>query len=650
MNRAIYLNLAKNNLRKNARMVFPYIASSSLTTMMYYMILSLSSNEKLSQVLGGGNMQLILKFGVVVITIFAVIFLFYTNGFLMKQRKKELGLFNVLGMEKGHLTRVIFYESVMMLTISLLAGLGFGILLDKVLYLIIFKMLNMDIILGFYISPICIFQTILTIGVIYGLIFVRSVFQIGRTNPIEWMREERAGQKEPKASVLLTILGFLFLGTGYYLAITVTDPLEAIAWFFVAVVCVIFGTYLLFTTGSIFVLKLLKKKKSFYYQTSHFINVSNMIYRMKQNAVGLANICILSTMVLVTCATTVSLWVGISEVVDRLYTKDVMMDAVNDTDMETLLKDKEIPMEQIENFQTLNFAAIKKEDRFQMGMTKESTDDQVVFVVVVPVQDYNQNMGTNLQVEDDEMVVHSDYTLSDSIQLAEDTYTIKETEKSVMKALQNKIDSYTYPGYIFIVSDATFHHLDQLQKEAYGSHASLITHTLSFDYPKNTEAELYDKRIQEIMEKDPDVLYSSMNMKTHATKEIRSMFAGLLFIGIFLSLLFLMAVVLIMYYKQITEGNEDKKRFEIYKQVGLEKKEIQHTIRTQVLMVFFLPLVTAGMHIIFAFPMIKRLLSLFNMTNTLLFMATTSICFLLFSVVYVLVYVFSAKTYYEIVD
>lgn len=330
MSRAFYLNLAVDNLKKNARTIIPYILTSVLTTMMLYMVVSLANNPHLNEIVGGTSIKQLLGFGIVIIEIFAFIFLFYTHSFLIKRRQKEFALFSILGMEKKHLARVLFYETAITLFVSLALGIGLGILFDKAMFLIIAKMIGADIILGFYFSFIGMRQCVLVIGLIYVLIYFYSMIRIHISSPIELLHSSHMGEKEPKAKWVLSIIGILCLGIGYYLSITTKNPLTAFYFFFVAVVLVIIGTYLLFTSISVTFLKLMKKNKNYYYKTNHFISISGMMYRMKQNAVGLANICILSTMVLVMLSTTLSMWSSIDRVVDSQYPRSVMGNGYGD--------------------------------------------------------------------------------------------------------------------------------------------------------------------------------------------------------------------------------------------------------------------------------------------------------------------------------
>ncbi len=315
----MYPRLAFDNIRKNARTYIPYILTCSFATAMFYIMKSLSLNEGIENVQGGDTIVPMLSLGTYIIAIFSCIFLFYTNSFLMKNRKKEFGLFNILGMEKRHISKVIGYESLYVAIISLVTGIFAGIILDKLMYMLILKIMSAEIPLGFYISKNAIISTVILFGILFLLIFLNSLRMIHLSKPIELLKGGNTGEKEPKAKWFLALMGVISLGAGYYIALTVKNPINALLLFFVAVVLVILGTYLIFTAGSIALLKILKANKKYYYKTNHFISVSGMIYRMKQNAVGLANICILSTMVLVTLSPTVSMIVGVEDIIMQRY-------------------------------------------------------------------------------------------------------------------------------------------------------------------------------------------------------------------------------------------------------------------------------------------------------------------------------------------
>ena len=642
-------------------MYIPFILSSILTIMMYYMVSSLSMNPNMIEIVGGDIMQQILSLGIYVITVFAVIFLFYTNSFLIKRRKREFGLFNILGMEKKHLSMVIALESIIVFLVSMVLGIGIGILLDKAFYLLIAKMLNASIALGFYISYQSIVNSIILFFIIFLLMYVFSLIQINLSNPIELLHGDQHGEKEPKTKWLLAIIGLICLGTGYYMSVSIQDPVTAFVFFMVAVILVVIGTYMLFTAGSIVILKLLRKNKRYYYKTNHFISVSNMIYRMKQNAVGLGNICILSTMVLVMLSTTISLWVGMNDIIETRFPRDITV-SINSVDsnqalytiddMNYAIEQAGIQTDEELVYRTLSVSAINKGNTYTFGNENASLQDisNVVVLYFITLDDYNRTEGTNVSLAPDEVLVFPSGKQFDhkTIDIASNTFKVKGILDSI-KADSNYSANLQNSMFVVVDSMDTLFMIDDLQKQAYGDNASYIHTSYDFNLSKSEEMSVKEATDALIANYPGDTTYMMVDTQEGNYEDLLSLYASFLFIGIFLSFLFIMATVLIMYYKQITEGYEDKKRFEIMQKVGLDKREVKKTINSQVLTVFFLPLVVAAIHIVFAFPMIEKMLRLLYLDNTNLYIMTTVICFGVFALVYVLIYFLTSKVYYGIV-
>lgn len=629
--------------------------------MMYYMVSSLSMNPNMMNMIGGDVMQQILSLGIYVITVFAVIFLFYTNSFLIKRRKREFGLFNILGMEKKHLSIVIALESMIVFLVSMVLGIGIGILLDKAFYLLIAKMLNASIALGFYISYQSIVNSIILFFIIFLLMYVFSLIQINLSNPIELLHGDQHGEKEPKTKWLLALIGLICLGTGYYMSVSIQDPVTAFAFFMVAVILVVIGTYMLFTAGSIVILKLLRKNKRYYYKTNHFISVSNMIYRMKQNAVGLGNICILSTMVLVMLSTTISLWVGMNDIIETRFPRDITV-SINSVDsnqalytiddMNYAIEQAGIQTDEELVYRTLSVSAINKGNTYTFGNENMSLQDisNVVVLYFITLDDYNRTEGTNVSLAPDEVLVFPSGKQFDhkTIDIASNTFKVKGILDSI-KADSNYSANLQNSMFVVVDSMDTLFMIDDLQKQAYGDNASYIHTSYDFNLNKSEGMSVKEATDALIANYPGDTTYMMVDTQEGNYEDLLSLYASFLFIGIFLSFLFIMATVLIMYYKQITEGYEDKKRFEIMQKVGLDKREVKKTINSQVLTVFFLPLVVAAIHIVFAFPMIEKMLRLLYLDNTNLYIMTTVICFGVFALVYVLIYFLTSKVYYGIV-
>ena len=629
--------------------------------MMYYMVSSLSMNPNMMNMIGGDVMQQILSLGIYVITVFAVIFLFYTNSFLIKRRKREFGLFNILGMEKKHLSIVIALESIIVFLVSMVLGIGIGILLDKAFYLLIAKMLNASIALGFYISYQSIVNSIILFLIIFVLMYLFSLIQINLSNPIELLHGDQHGEKEPKTKWLLALIGLICLGTGYYMSVSIQDPVTAFAFFMVAVILVVIGTYMLFTAGSIVILKLLRKNKRYYYKTNHFISVSNMIYRMKQNAVGLGNICILSTMVLVMLSTTISLWVGMNDIIETRFPRDITV-SINSVDsnqalytiddMNNAIEQAGIQMEDELVYRTLSVSAFNQGNTYTFGNENMSLQDisNVVVLYFITLDDYNRTEGTNVSLAPDEVLVFPSGKQFDhkTIDIASNTFKVKGILDSI-KADSNYSANLQNSMFVVVDSMDTLFMIDDLQKQAYGDNASYIHTSYDFNLSKSEGMSVKEATDALIANYPGDTTYMMVDTQEGNYEDLLSLYASFLFIGIFLSFLFIMATVLIMYYKQITEGYEDKKRFEIMQKVGLNKREVKKTINSQVLTVFFLPLVVAAIHIVFAFPMIEKMLRLLYLDNTNLYIMTTVICFGVFALVYVLIYFLTSKVYYGIV-
>lgn len=629
--------------------------------MMYYMVSSLSMNPNMMNMIGGDVMQQILSLGIYVITVFAVIFLFYTNSFLIKRRKREFGLFNILGMEKKHLSIVIALESMIVFLVSMVLGIGIGILLDKAFYLLIAKMLKASIALGFYISYQSIVNSIILFLIIFVLMYLFSLIQINLSNPIELLHGDQHGEKEPKTKWLLALIGLICLGTGYYMSVSIQDPVTAFAFFMVAVILVVIGTYMLFTAGSIVILKLLRKNKRYYYKTNHFISVSNMIYRMKQNAVGLGNICILSTMVLVMLSTTISLWVGMNDIIETRFPRDITV-SINSVDsnqalytiddMNYAIEQAGIQTEDELVYRTLSVSAFNQGNTYTFGNENMSLQDisNVVVLYFITLDDYNRTEGTNVSLAPDEVLVFPSGKQFDhkTIDIASNTFKVKGILDSI-KADSNYSANLQNSMFVVVDSMDTLFMIDDLQKQAYGDNASYIHTSYDFNLSKSEEMSVKEATDALIANYPGDTTYMMVDTQEGNYEDLLSLYASFLFIGIFLSFLFIMATVLIMYYKQITEGYEDKKRFEIMQKVGLNKREVKKTINSQVLTVFFLPLVVAAIHIVFAFPMIEKMLRLLYLDNTNLYIMTTVICFGVFALVYVLIYFLTSKVYYGIV-
>lgn len=665
MNKLFYPKLAAGNIKKNGKTYIPYIFTSILTVAMFYIIRSLSLNEGISSLVGADSIAVTLSLGSWIVGIFAVVFLFYTNSFLMKQRKKELGLYSILGMEKKHIAKVIGLETVYIVIISFALGLGLGILLDKAMYLIILRIMDADAALGFYVSKRAALSAVALFSAIFLLIYLNSLRQIHFSKPIELLRSRSCGEKEPKAKWIIALLGLACLGGGYYLSVTTQNPVSAIMLFFLAVVLVIIGTYLVFTAGSIVFLKLLRKNKRYYYKTRHFISVSGMIYRMKQNAVGLANICILSTMVLVMISSTVSMQIGMEDIINHRYPFDIMIytdaDENNRTE-ETAIKEIDksgLTIKKQISYRYVNFSALRNGSVFEVREVDESDLEDfnnLNSLFIIPLADYNELTESEKTLEDDEVFVYS----NSWDKYEEKTLTVFDSTFRVKSLISDFpgdgiMSAYITSSHFVIVKDMDIvTDIFEKQKSIYKDNASEIKLCIGADVSGNEaeQTELVDNISNALSDYNSgEISYSYMvDGKAGSEKSFSAVYGGLLFLGIFLGSLFTMATILIIYYKQISEGYEDKERFEIMQKVGMTGAEVKQAIHSQILTVFFLPLITAGIHVVFAFPIISKILFLLNLYNTRLYIVCTAGCFAVFALMYALIYSLTAKVYYKIVS
>lgn len=668
MNRFFYGRLAFGNLRKNIGLYLPYVLTAIGISAMYYIMGAIARDEGIMEMRGADQLSMILALGCGVIAIFTVIFLFYTNSFLIKRRKKEFGLFNILGMEKRHIGKMMFWETVIVAFISIAGGLIVGIALNKLVVLALVRLLEFDVPFGFHISKEALISVVILFACIFAATLVYNLFQVQKASPIELLRSASQGEREPKTRWIMTIIGLLALGCGYAIAIVVESPIDALGAFFLAVLLVILGTYCLFTAGSIAVLKFLRRNKNYYYKTSHFTSVSGMIYRMKQNAVGLSNICILSTMVLVMLAGTLSLYMGKDVSLHNRYPREIVIQGYGMTESgKSLLKecaaqgaaDTGISIENLSSYSSLSFSGYKDGEEFHVKSWQEGNaiapEGEIAMMEWLTLEEYRQFADHAPELAEDEVLVYTSHGDRDDSQyrIGEQTFRIKEHLPELnLNDMQIEI---AYDVYFIIVKDETvLQKIHEFQKTVYGERASNIETLVALDVSGGEEEEIACKdRIEQLLgEKNPDSQQGDAMVASRSQRgnEDMTIFGGFLFLGIFLGFVFLMATTMIIYYKQVSEGYEDKERFAIMRKVGMSKKEVRASIRSQVVKVFFLPLVTACIHLMAAFPMMNRLLVLFGMVNVKLVGVCTAVTVGIFAVIYVIVYSITAKTYYKIVN
>ncbi len=666
MNRFFYGRLAFSNLKKNSGLYLPYILAAIGVSAVYYIMGAISRDEGIKKMPGSGDVAMILGLGCWVIAIFAVIFLFYTNSFLMKRRKKEFGLFNILGMEKRHIGKMMFWEMVMVASVSIVFGIVVGILLNKLVVLILMRLVDLEVPFGFSVSVEAIVNMVILFGCIFVVTLIYNLFQVQKARPIELLQSANQGEKEPKTRWILTVMGLLFLAGGYGIALLVKDPISVLLLFFLAVILVIAGTYCLFTAGSIAVLKLLRKNKNYYYKINHFTSVSGMIYRMKQNAVGLSNICILSTMVLVMISGTVSLYMGVDDSMKERYPKNINLTGYDLTSSEKEVmrelarrgvSDLGIEMEEVLEYNSLSVTAYKDGETLHLGEQGIVSKGEVSVMQWITMEDYEHLGGKHTELMEDEVLVYTmrGDTNDQQYHLGDKSFRIKEYLPELL--IGGTKSEVVYDVYFLVAKDETvLQEIQKIQKEAYKDRASNINTLIYMDVTGGKEQEIAcANHIKELLEAHNQSLpeEEQINLRVDSREDNKEGFmifcGGFLFLGIFLGFVFLMATVLIIYYKQVSEGYEDKGRFEIMQKVGMSKKEVKASIRSQVLKVFFLPLVMACIHLTAAFPMMNRLILLFGMVNAPLFAICTVATVGVFAVIYAIVYGITARSYYKIV-
>ena len=660
----MYTKLAITNIKNNRQFYFPYLLTGIITVAMFYIMCALESNPGIQSMPGAKNLGLILRLGIGVIGIFAVIFLFYTNSFIIKRRKKELGIYNILGMEKRHIAKILSKEAFFTAIIAIGGGLVTGVLFHKLACMLLYRMIGFNGGITFSFSKKGVMITAILFAIVYLLTYIYDLFQVQLANPIELLQSGNKGEREPKTKAIMAVLGVLCLGTGYFIAITTKNPIKALTLFFVAVILVIIGTYLLFTAGSIALLKILRRNKGYYYQTKHFTSVSGMIYRMKQNAVGLANICILSTMVLVAVSTTVSLYVGIEDIMKERYPNEINISAYYDTGapaedsiapiVEKSVKESGRKIRHEEDYLELYFAAIKDQGQYSLDKEKVKTaGDRVSGFVVLTREDCKKKYNEEIpELAENEVALFTiKKTDMDTLVLENRSYHVKE-----IKQFQNTEDFETIADmmdeyYYVIVNDVQdMERLWQLQKDIYQENSSSISRQVRPDIDGDSEQkkECFEN-IKTALGPEQAKARILIDSRQSSLDEFYQIYGGFLFLGLFLGILFLMITVLIIFYKQISEGYDDKERFSIMEKVGMSNDEVKATIRSQVRTVFFLPILMAAIHVGMAFPMIKRLLSLFGLSNTALFAGCMAGTILVFALIYLLVFLKTSKTYYKIV-
>lgn len=655
-----YSKFALNNLVKNKRFILPYILSTIFTIASFYILTSLSLGKNLDKLPQGiSATKQVLGFGVIVIAIFSAIFLFYTYSFLIKRRVREFGLYSVLGMTKKQIARILILETIFIAVITLVFGLAFGLLFDKLMLLVLLKLFTAGVSFGFVITPIAVFLTILLFGGIFFLLLIYTVIKISRLKIVALLKEENNGEREPKARFILAILGLGLTGYGYYLAQTIQNPIKAITMFFIAVLAVIFGTYLIFMAVSITVLKLMKNNKTFYYKPKNFISVSGLLYRMKRNAVGLANICILSTMVLVTMGTTSALYAGSEDAYNTRFPRDIIINGYRSTEgklaeieknVKKATQDAGVETKDLVSYNMLNVVGRLNGTEINYESEFTGSFDKIKTIVVLELKDYNKvskeqktlNAGETLLFIDKKGKYEANEITVQGVNLK-----IKEKLTDFPGALgtaaANIMDTY----YVVVKDNADVKKIESALKKKLNisDGEGEIFNYVGFNISdKSKEAKVIENFKQ--LEKEGNI---NIEGKAENETNFKGFYASFLFIGVFISMIFVVSQVVIMYYKQISEGYEDKDKFGIMRKVGLTDRQIKQSIRSQVLMIFFAPLAIATLHTVVAYPFIEKILKLFLATDNNVFLIALAVTIAVFAVFYLIVYLITSRIYYRII-
>lgn len=667
----LYFKLAKTNLSNNKPFYIPYIISSIITVAMLYMMSFLSDNKGLNKIMGADSLAIIFRLGVGIIVIFSYIFLFYTNSFIIKRRKKEIGVYNILGMEKRHLSKVLFVETIYSAIISLVCGIIVGIAFSEFILMVLYGIIGIHKTVEFFVNIHGIILCVVSFGILFLLTFLYNFMQIKLANPIELLRGTNVGEREPKTKIFMTIVGVVCLAIAYYIAITTENPLNVLTLFFVAVLLVIIGTFALFTAGSIALLKLLRNNKKFYYNKRHFMAVSGMLYRMKQNAAGLASICILSTMVLVVISTTVSMYVGIQDELMARYPNDVCVtvdyNSVIDksSEIEKAIFD-EIDSAEVKNKKAFSYLSVfvgQKGDNFTTDKEHLSFQNSYLFYIlskddfIKRDNSFKDKIG-NISKGEAVVVLNKKYDKKD-IKIFGKNYKVNKSFEHTEDNDLYMISTLNGLGYIILDNDESVQELYDMQEKMLGKGANYYTNKIRFDFKsgnKKQKAAAY-KKIDNAVKKyfkenkndKKEISSYWVESRQENEQNFYLLYGGLFFLGIFLGTMFLIVTVMIIFYKQITEGYDDRERYQILEKVGMSSREVKDTIKSQIRIVFVLPIFAAAVHVTAAFPMVNRILKMLNLNNEKLFAGCLAATIIVFAVIYYLVFKVTSRAYYKIV-
>ena len=679
----LYPKLAAQGMKQNRRFFAPYLLALAGLTAAFYVMCALCFDPGVLTMRGFAYVLVMMQIGMIVAGILSTILLLYINSFLMKQRKKELGLYNILGMGKGNIALIQCWESLYTALIGIVGGLVLGVVLHKLATIALASLLQFSIPFSSSLSLPAAIVTAVFFGGLLALALFLNLIRVRVSNPIELLHDGNVGEKEPRTRWLLAVVGAVSMGSGYFIAVTTKDPALAMLFYFLAVILVIIGTYCLFTAGSIALLKILRNNKGFYYQTSHFIGVSGMLYRMKRNAVGLANICILSTMVMVMISGTLALYLGQGEIIAAQYPANLNMTISFDPSrgqspdlngvkamVERFCQEQNVPITNLSAAEYLHFNVLANPHtvRLEPVAQGESNDRRALYLLTA--EGYAALTGRDAPtLRPGDAAVCGQLPTGFGPELVVQGVSISEGSEVGAPASLTVVDTLPEIEYFrttfdmnetlcLVVPDrAVLDEFWALQSAALDNYAADPTAVLlvDLDCTNDQELDLMDAwsdaviNDQQFFEGTGSWEYWRVNSRAEMAVDGYSMAGGFLFLGIILGIIFLMATVLIIYYKQVSEGYEDQGRFEIMRKVGLSQREVKSSIRSQVLIVFFLPIAVAAVHILFDFNLVARMLTMFGVRNVLTVALCTGGTLAAFLAVYAVVYLLTARTYYKIV-
>ena len=654
-------SLAVSNLKKNRTLYIPFSIATITMMVITYILMALSTNKTILQSNGGSTVVMALGFGVVIMLLVSTLTMIYANGFVMKNRSKEFGLYSILGLGRSQIQLLQVFEMLLFAVMNLIVGLVLGVLLNRLAFALLLKAMRFNVPISYEFQ----IASVIIIGILFSGIFVflmiLNAIKIRVSRPLELLREKKSGEKTGRFLSIRALIGVAILGSAYYISQSIESPIKALGWFFVAVILVVIATYILFDAGSIALLRFLKNRKTFYYRPINFISVSNLIFRMRKNAMGLASICILSTMVLVTLGTTGSLQFGAQEVINRTSPTDFSFRNMFRNPEETAEYSKEAK-------QLAAGTASKVTDFYEYSyiLTGGNQEGNVLdtnvkklgalpesMVVLVSVEDYNRNTGENITVKPGELVIGEQYTEKTKpsftqIAVGENTFSIGqviEVNKLAAGLIVNP--NMTNHSYIGLLNEADMAKVvPYYSKENDEGYRAYTRHYIAL---WNTSSQTDDEKKKELEAYQQSDIAGGIDGKIEIAQLLFQFYGSLLFLGILLAIAFSVGAILVIYYKQVSEGYEDRERYVILKKIGIDQPMIHQSINRQVLIVFFLPLLTAFLHTALSYNMVSKIVFIFGIKGSIIALTMLAVAGV-FMIAYFLVYKITSREYFKIIN